>query len=278
MIPMLDVVQEHPCSYLEDRTARMRYRLMPDCPPATYEKLLQRGWRRFGATFFRPACRGCEQCLSLRLDVEDFEPNRSQRRTLRKNQDLSVILRPVGISDAHLDLYDRYHGDMTERRGWDEKFLDADGYYSTFVAGGEGFAHELLYFAGEQLVGVALVDLLPHALSAIYCYYEPEERQRGIGVFSVLAQIELARQREIPYVYLGYWIRGNRSMGYKAKYQPHEILDGRPRLEEPPTWRDGERVRMELRAADSRKPESQATGDGGAANPAPSLTVVGDAR
>lgn len=245
MIPMLDVVQEHGCSYLPGRTARMRYRLMPDCPPATYEKLVSRGWRRFGATLFRPACRGCEECLSLRLDVEEFEPSRSQRRTLRKNEDLTIVLRQASISREHLDLYDRYHADMTERRGWEEKFLDAEGYHSTFVAGGESFAHELLYFHEERLLGVALVDILPSSLSAVYCYYDPDERQRGIGVFSVLAQVELARQHGIPHVYLGYWIEGNRSMAYKSRYRPHQILSGRPRLEEAPTWRDGVEVRIQ---------------------------------
>ena len=249
MIPMLDVVQEHPCSYLPGRTARMRYRLMPDCPPATYEKLVSRGWRRFGATLFRPACRGCHECLSLRLDVAEFEPSRSQRRTLRKNADLTIVLRQASVTEEHLELYDRYHADMTERRGWEEKFLDPEGYHSTFVAGGVPFAHELLYFHEERLLGVALVDILPTSLSAVYCYYDPDERQRGIGVFSVLAQVELARQYNIPHVYLGYWIEGNRSMAYKCRYRPHQILSGRPPLEEAPEWRDGEEIRMQRSAA-----------------------------
>ncbi|MDA8017704.1 MAG: arginyltransferase [Thermoanaerobaculia bacterium] len=243
MILMLDVVQEHACSYLPDRVARMRYRLMPDCPPATYEKLVSRGWRRFGATLFRPTCRRCDECLGLRLDVATFEPNRSQRRALRRNTDLTIVLRRASISDEHLDLYDRYHTDMAERRGWEEKVFDAEGYHATFVAGGDPFAHELLYYDGTRLLGVALVDILPSSLSAVYCYYDPAERQRGIGVFSVLAQVELARQYGIPYVYLGYWIEENRSMAYKSRYRPHQILAGRPRLEEEPDWRDGDEYR-----------------------------------
>lgn len=249
MISMLDVVQEHDCSYLPGRTARMRYRLMPDCPPATYEKLVARGWRRFGATLFRPACRGCNECLSLRLEVESFVPNRSQRRTLRRNEDLTLMLRPASISRQHLELYDRYHADMTGRRGWEEKCLDAEGYHSTFVAGGERFAYELIYLDGDRLVGVALVDILPKSLSAVYCFYDPAERRRGIGVFSVLAQVELARQRGIPHVYLGYWIEGNRSMAYKSRYRPHQILSGRPRLEEAPEWLAGAEIRRLRRAA-----------------------------
>ena len=40
------------------------------------------------------------------------------------------------------------------------------------------------------------------------------ERRRGLGVFSVLQHLELARARGIPHLYLGYWIADNPSMSY----------------------------------------------------------------
>ncbi|MCG8459836.1 MAG: hypothetical protein MI919_26450, partial [Holophagales bacterium] len=50
------------------------------------------------------------------------------------------------------------------------------------------------------------------------------------------AQIDLARRRGIPHVYLGYWVRENRSMCYKSAYRPHALLQGRPELGEEPDW------------------------------------------
>ena len=73
-------------------------------------------------------------------------------------------------------------------------------------------------------------------MSAVYCYYEPELRHRSLGVYAVLQQIELARERGLPYLYLGYWIQGNDSMRYKANYRPHAILEGRPGVEEEAVW------------------------------------------
>ncbi len=227
---------EEQCLYLPDQLSRMRYRVIDYCTPETYQGLLERGWRRFGRVFFRPACAACGECRSLRVDVERFRPNRSMRRTRARNRDLRVGLRRAAVSDQHLELYERYHRDMAERRGWSEKSITLLSYYRTFVEGRQDFGHEMLVFDGDRPVVVALVDLLPRAVSAVYCYYEPELRARALGVYSVLRQVDLARQLGAPYLYLGYWIEGNASMRYKANYRPHEILAGRPGQGDEATW------------------------------------------
>ncbi len=232
--------QKEACVYLPGRQARMRYRVIDHCTTETYQRLLERGWRRFGRVFFRPACAGCEECRSLRVDVERFLPNRSMRRTLKRNQDLEVVLRPVSISQEHLRLYQDYHHDMAGRKDWPDKAITPIGYFQTFCEGKESFGHELLFLLGERLVAVALVDLLPRAVSAVYCYYDPELRARSLGVFSILQQVELVRRRSAPYLYLGYWVEGNASMRYKAGYRPHEILQGRPGLGSEEIWRASE--------------------------------------
>ncbi len=228
--------REERCVYLPDQRSQLRYRIINHCTPETYQSLLERGWRRFGRVFFRPACAACSQCRSLRVDVERFRPNRSMRRTLQRNRDLRVGVRPAAVSEEHRELYESYHRDMAERKGWTEKSIGLLDYYRTFVDGRQGFGHEMLLFDGDRLAAVALVDLLPRALSAVYCYYEPELRSRSLGVYSVLRQIDLARELGTPYVYLGYWIEGNASMRYKASYRPHEILAGRPGLGDEALW------------------------------------------
>ena len=234
---MFEVIHDHDCPYLPGVMAKTDYRLIEGCPAQAYQQLLRRGWRRFGCTFFRPVCATCSECRSLRLNVDTFKPSRSMLRTWRKNQDLRVLLQPVSLTEAHLDLYTRYHYDMAQRRDWSDKSITPDSYVQTFVEGRNDYGFELLYMKDDELLGVALVDLLPQSMSAVYCYYDPEKRSRGIGVFSVLMHLELARQRGIPYVYLGYWIESNASMRYKSRYRPHEILEGRPKLEEEAVWR-----------------------------------------
>ncbi len=228
--------EEEQCPYLGDRRARMRYRLIEACEPRVYQAMLTRGWRRFGRLFFRPACKGCFECRSLRIDVEDFEINRSRRRLLKKNQGVEIYLQRPSVSPAHIELYNRYHAYMTEHKDWPVKATNEYDYSMTFVDGHHEFAHEMLFVEDGRLLIVALVDILPSAVSAVYCFYEPTLRNRGLGVVSILQQISLARQRGIPHLYLGYWVQENASMQYKAQYSPHQILSGRPTLDEPPEW------------------------------------------
>lgn len=229
---------EEACVYLSDQRARMHYRAIEHCTSEAYMRMLQRGWRRFGRVFFRPVCEACEECRSLRIPVDDFRPNRSMRRAWKANEDLGVHLRRPSMTDQHLKLYGRYHADMAERKAWREKEVAPFEYYYTFVDAQGEFGHELLFVDPEhRLLGVALVDILPKAISAVYCFYEPLERHRSLGVYSVLRQIELAKQRGISHLYLGYWVEPNASMSYKARYRPHELLTARCEDDTEPDWR-----------------------------------------
>ena len=238
---MFEIIQEkigdlERCPYLPEQQSRMRYRLIQNCSSATYQELLEHGWRRFGTLFFRPICAACQECRSLRVDTGTFRPNRSMRRTLKKNADLEMTVGAPSVSLEHLELYDRYHAAQSRRKGWPEKASEAFDYFLTFVQGHEDFGHELQFRLDGRLMMVSLVDVLPRALSAVYTYYDPEARRRALGVASVLRQIELATSRGIPHVYLGFWVEGNPSMRYKAGYAPHELLVGRPELDEAPEW------------------------------------------
>jgi arginine-tRNA-protein transferase len=73
---------------------------------------------------------------------------------------------------------------------------------------------------------VGYVDALPGALSAIYFYYDPDERRRSLGTFNVLSVLAAAAARGVPYVYLGYYVPGCRSLEYKARFRPYELLEG----------------------------------------------------
>jgi arginine-tRNA-protein transferase len=174
----------------------------------------------------------------LRIVVDRFAANRSQRRNWKQNANLRVVVQPPTITPQHLALYNAFHGDMKHRRGWDEQTIDAEEYFQSFVAGGGAFAREFLYFDGSRLVGVGLADVLTDALSSVYFYHMPEYRSQGLGVFSVLKQLEFAREHNLRHQYLGYWISACQSMAYKAQYRPHEVLVGSPDDSEEPVWQE----------------------------------------
>ncbi|QDT63401.1 arginyltransferase [Calycomorphotria hydatis] len=224
------------CSYLPAETMSLEYKLLTDLPALDFEKFLERGWRRQGISFFRPACPQCNKCRSLRVPVNEFQPTKSQRRSLKKNSDVQLVVRTPTLTSSHLWVYDAYHRDMSERRHWKYDPTTPEDYARSFLSGEFAFAREFLYFRHDQLIGVGLVDVLPHAMSSIYFYHDPDWRADGPGTYSIMKELEYARELGIEHYYLGYWIKENASMAYKHRFQPHEILQSYPSDEEQPVW------------------------------------------
>lgn len=213
------------CGYLPDRQWQMEYDIVGEMSAAEYMERLAQGWRRFGATLFRPKCVGCHACQSLRVLVDRFRPNRSARRVRKTNE--SLIHLQVGkpsVTRAKLDLYDRYHAYQAEAKGWPiHEVKDAASYAHAFVDNPFP-TQEWCYFMERQLVGVGYVDDLPGGFSAIYFFYDPEIRQYSLGTWNILCQLEQAALRGLPHLYLGYYVAGCRSMQYKARFVPCQVL------------------------------------------------------
>ncbi|MFO0821077.1 MAG: arginyltransferase [Pirellulales bacterium] len=225
------------CGYLPDRQSTMEYRWFDDLTDEDYAWLLDRGWRRFGELVFRPNCKGCQECRGIRLDVSEFQPSRSHRRTLKRNEDVRVEFAPAEASADHLRIYNAYHADMHTRRGWPLHLTDWSDYHQSFLSGERSFGYEFRYYREHQLIGVALCDVVPEMLSAVYFFHDPVWRPDGPGIFSVLQHVRMARETGRRWVQLGYWVPDCPSMRYKAQFQPHEILEILPPDNADPQWR-----------------------------------------
>ncbi len=213
---------EHPCGYYQDRVARDLL-LDPRDPSLAeaYPTALAQGFRRSGGYVYRPNCVACKACVPVRMRVNDFRPDRSQRRCLRDNADVQTRMVPALRTDANFALYQRYlharHGDGPMARG-DEADFDQ------FLASEWSPTRFMTLYRDHHLLGVAVTDLLPNALSAVYTFFDPEEGARGLGTLAVLRQIDYAQRTGREYLYLGYWITGHPKMDYKARFQPLQAL------------------------------------------------------
>lgn len=211
------------CGYLADREWTIEYEVFLDIAAAEYGQRMLEGWRRFGAMVFRPRCPNCTLCRSLRIPVETFAPNRSQRRARKANADVTLAIRSPSVSREKLDLFDRYHAHQSETRGWPVQPPKNAAEYRQSFADNPFPTEEWRYHLGSRLVGVGYVDVLPQGLSAIYFYHEPELRDRSLGTFNVLSLIAETRRRRLPHLYLGYFVEGCGSLEYKATFRPNEI-------------------------------------------------------
>lgn len=239
------------CSYLGDRLASLEYRVLVDVREAELDTLLEHGWRRFGPGYFRPACSPCAECISIRLPVAELEPSKTQRRIIRAGSRFRAEVGPVQVDPTRLALYASWHAGRERTRNWEPSPLDEDDYARQF-----GFPHpcarEIAYYddhppgaqAGAgggadapRLVGVGLCDETDRAWSAIYFFYDPAYARYSPGVLHVLTLADHVRQQGKRHLYLGFRIEGCASMRYKALFRPHELLVGRPALDETPCWR-----------------------------------------
>jgi arginine-tRNA-protein transferase len=210
---------------LPDRDASLTYEIVGAMTADEYQSRLLAGWRRFGFALFTPVCATCSKCLSMRIPVDTFEPDRSQRRAMAANaSDVRIVIGKPSVTDEKLDLYDRFHASQHVRVGWAEHSpKNAEDYCESFVDNPIP-TQEWCYYLGDKLIGVGYVDRLAVGLSAIYFFHDPDERHRSLGTYNVLSIIRAAREWNLPHVYLGYFVAGCRSLEYKARFRPSEIL------------------------------------------------------
>jgi arginine-tRNA-protein transferase len=214
------------CPYLPGRTARLPLRLPARrLRPLELTQRLTAGDRRQGFLLYRPSCPSCRACEAIRIDVERFQPNQTQRRVFRKSEALlqTTIGRPT-LSAEKVALYNRHkveRGLLTS-----DGLIDADG-YEQFLVDSCTDTLELAYRYQGELIGVAVADRAADALSAVYCFYDPSYAHLSPGVYSILKQLDLCRAWGLRYLYLGLYVADCSSMAYKARYLPHErLIDG----------------------------------------------------
>lgn len=229
--------EPRPCSYLDNETAQLEYRVPMLLDEAKFSELLRRGWRRFGQYVFRPQCPACSKCRSIRIPTETFQTTKSQRKALKRNQHVEFNIGPPTVTDEHVELYNDYHEDMTLRRGWPKNRTSTGDYYQSFIGGDFEFAREIQYRSAGRLIGVSLFDVTDCGSSSVYFFHDPEWRHLSPGTFSILREIEYTHGLGLPHLYLGYWIGENVSMDYKAKFNPHELLDEYIEEDAEPVWR-----------------------------------------
>lgn len=213
---------EHACSYLEDQMATTLFvdpTLQMD--GKLYSELSDLGFRRSGQHLYRPRCRACQACIPVRIPVEEFQLSRSQKRCLKKNQDVRVHWTDSIASDEHYALYERY---INERHSDGDMYPPNREQYDEFLTSEWGVTRFIEMRLGGTLIAVAVSDRLEQGLSAIYTYYDPSLPSRSLGVFAILKQIEHCRELGLPFVYLGYWIRDCDKMNYKTQYRPLQML------------------------------------------------------
>lgn len=219
------------CPYLPGRAER---KLVTDLvgrnAVAFYNDLSRAGFRRSHHLAYRPACAGCSGCVPVRIPVADFVESRSLRRIRNANRDLAARTEPAVATLEQYRLFMRY---QRSRHADSDMAAMTLGDYRSMVEDSPVITRMVELRAPDgALAGGCLIDVLDDGLSAVYSFYAPDDEKRSLGSYLVLALADEARRRDLPFVYLGYWIENSPKMAYKARFHPLEALtpDGWRRL------------------------------------------------
>jgi arginyl-tRNA--protein-N-Asp/Glu arginylyltransferase len=194
-------------------------------PARMYDAFMDAGFRRAGQMVYQPVCAGCRECIPIRVPVDRFQPDKSQRRCARRNADLFVSVAQPELTDEKLDLYRRYLTQWHAQPGKPAEEIDREALES-FLYRSPVKTLEFCYRSADQrLIAVGIADVSPQVLSSVYFYFDPSESARSLGTFGALYELAWARAHGIQHYYLGFWIRNCATMNYKARYKPAELLD-----------------------------------------------------
>ncbi len=229
--PQFYVTAPQPCPYLDGRMERKLFTaLQGEHAQTLNDTLSKQGFRRSQNVLYRPSCAECSACLSARIRVADFAPSRTQKRILKRNQELSRVANSPWATEDQYALFRRYLDDRHATGG----MADMDIFEFAAMIEETPIRSRVVEYAMpsapgsrvKHLAAVCLTDVFDDGLSMVYSFYEPDLSANSLGTFLILDHIEIAREANLPYVYLGYWVPGSRKMGYKSGFSAVEIYKG----------------------------------------------------
>ncbi len=207
---------EEPCPYLPEKTSNMQFFFAAELDAHELELFLCGGWRKFGYYYFRPVCRNCTSCISVRIPVDTFSLSKNQTRVLRRNSDITVKFSDDNPLQEEMFTLFREHSRFRFQRD-----ISIEEYEANFCVRS---CPSLIskYYLGNKLSALGYLDISSDSLSSVYFVYTEEFICRSPGIFSILKEIDYAKQIGLKYYYLGYLVEGNSRMQYKGTFYPYE--------------------------------------------------------
>ncbi len=226
------VTTPYKCGYLPQKLAQSLIASPQHLIDANiYNGLITQGFRRSGKFAYRPHCENCRACIAVRLVLSEFAPTRSQKRAYRQHSDLTAQILPLHFNQQHYALYESYqslrHNDETTSDNSTTAKDEAEQYRQFLCQSNVESLMIEFKDANNQVKIVSVVDIVNDGVSAVYTFYNALEPKASYGTYSIMWLAEWTKSLNLPYLYLGYWIKDSQKMAYKQQFKPQQkLIDG----------------------------------------------------
>ena len=218
------LTEPQPCPYISNQVEqKLIVKLRGSCVNKMHTNLAENGFRRSHDISYLPVCPTCNACKPVRLLVGNYSPTRSHKRVSKKFNTLKIMFAEPR-ADVHMyDLFLEYqtsrhpNSDMVHMSYNEFRAMLEKSPLDTCVLEFRTMSH--------KLVGVMITDITVGGTSAVYSFFSPAKSWNGLGTYMVITLIKRTYGLGLPYLYLGYYIKDNSNMAYKAKFQPLEVLE-----------------------------------------------------
>jgi arginine-tRNA-protein transferase len=192
--------------------------------PSQLDLLLAEGWRHFGTQFFRYSYGFYEldirRVIPPRIRLAKFSLTKSQRRTRRRNADLTTVIRPINITQEAEALFETHK--QRFKSGVPESIYD---FLSPTATSQPCESNEVALYDGDRLVAASYFDVGAIANSGIYAMFDPEYSTRRLGIYTLLKEIEFSIAAGKEFYYQGYSYKGQSFYDYKRRFPGTEAFD-----------------------------------------------------
>lgn len=200
--------------------------LLHEITPELLDLVLSKGWRHFGRLFYfyheseQEDGSPSHQVRPLRIRLNEFRRSKSQRRTWNRNADLTLEVNPLQFSTELDDLFElhknRFEKDipdsLTNFLGESPKINPTD-------------TRQFELRLDGKLIACSFMDIGKDSVSSIYAMFHPEEHRRRLGIYTMLLELEWARENDMTFYYSGYAYREPSHYDYKKEFHGLEFYD-----------------------------------------------------
>lgn len=192
--------------------------------PAMMDAFWADGWRHFGEKFFRDMFSTVGNrfylVLPLRIDVECCVLSKSQRRALRKNADVQVVIDRAQITAEKRELFT-----LHKERFRDNVPDSLRDFLSPVPSLVPCTTYECCVYDNGHLIAVSFFDVGATACSSVYAIFHPSASHRSLGIFTLLQELRYAQEMGKQYLYLGYAHRETSHYDYKKQFSATEFYN-----------------------------------------------------